>query len=196
MNELAEGLIYNTGIYVDANRGLLGKYRKVHLAVGERWRGITPGDEFPVWDTSYGRVGMLICYDNVMGEGHRILSQKGAEIVFMPIMGDPRAVGDQAPVVGIPVAGGLGDVGHIELEVAVVIEVGHLDTHGSDRVSADAGIDGAFLEGAIALVHEEQVPRLVRAVAEVGLEQVVIRCEPALVADIEIREAIARQIRE
>jgi len=97
MNELAEGLIYNTGIYVDANRGLLGKYRKVHLAVGERWRGITPGDEFPVWDTSYGRVGMLICYDNVMGEGHRILSQKGAEIVFMPIMGDPRAVGDQAP---------------------------------------------------------------------------------------------------
>ena len=97
MNELAQGLIYNTGLYVDANQGLLGKYRKVHLAVGERWRGVSPGDEFPVWDTSYGRVGMLICYDNVMGEGHRILSQKGAEVLFMPIMGDPRAVGEQAP---------------------------------------------------------------------------------------------------
>ncbi len=97
MNELANGLIHNTGLYVDAKEGLVGKYRKVHLAVGERWHGVTPGDDFPVWQTRFGKAGMLICYDNVMPEGHRILSQKGAEMLFMPIMGDPRAVGEDAP---------------------------------------------------------------------------------------------------
>jgi predicted amidohydrolase len=38
---------------------------------------------------------MLICYDNVHPEGHRILAQKGAEVIFLPIMGDPRAVGEK-----------------------------------------------------------------------------------------------------
>ena len=99
MNESNRGLVYNTGLYIDAQRGLLGTYRKVHLAVGERWKGISPGDHFPVWETSYGRVGMLICYDNVHAEGHRILSQQGAEVIFLPIMGDPRAVGDEAATI-------------------------------------------------------------------------------------------------
>ncbi|MFV1996113.1 MAG: carbon-nitrogen hydrolase family protein, partial [Verrucomicrobiales bacterium] len=96
MERDGDGLIYNTGLYIDADEGITGKYRKVHLAVGERWKGITPGSEFPVWDTSYGKAGMLICYDNVHPEGHRILAQKGAEVLFLPIMGDPRAVGDEA----------------------------------------------------------------------------------------------------
>ncbi len=91
-----DGLIYNTALYLDAKQGIIGKYRKVHLAVGERWRGITPGVEFPVWETGYGKAGMLVCYDNVHAEGHRILSQKGAEVIYLPIMGDPRAVGDRA----------------------------------------------------------------------------------------------------
>ena len=97
MDEIdAKGLIYNTGIYIDAKKGITGKYRKVHLAVGERWEGKTPGKTFPVWETGYGKSGMLICYDNVHPEGHRILSQKGAEVLFLPIMGDPRAIGEKA----------------------------------------------------------------------------------------------------
>ncbi len=96
MYELNRNLIHNTALYIDAQKGIVGKYRKVHLAVGERWKGITPGSEFPVFQTRYGKVGMLICYDSVMGEGHRILAEKGAEILFLPIMGDPRAVGDSA----------------------------------------------------------------------------------------------------
>ena len=96
MYELNGKLIHNTCLYIDAEKGIIGKYRKVHLAVGERWKGITPGSEFPVFETRYGKVGMLICYDSVMGEGHRILAEKGAEVLFMPIMGDPRAVGDEA----------------------------------------------------------------------------------------------------
>ena len=97
MHEIDEdGLVYNTAVYLDPKQGIVGKYRKVHLAVGERWKGITPGSEFPVWKTRYGKAGMLICYDNVHPEGHRILSQKGAEVIFLPIMGDPRAVGNRA----------------------------------------------------------------------------------------------------
>tara|TARA_Y100001934_G_scaffold282987_1_gene399721 strand:+ start:4378 stop:5511 length:1134 start_codon:yes stop_codon:yes gene_type:complete len=97
MHELdSDGLVYNTAVYIDRDRGIIGKYRKVHLAVGERWKGITPGDDFPVWETRFGKAGMLICYDNVHPEGHRILSQKGAEVIFLPIMGDPRAVGNRA----------------------------------------------------------------------------------------------------
>ena len=97
MSEIdADGLIYNTAIYIDRARGIIGKYRKVHLAVGERWKGITPGDDFPVWKTRFGTAGMLICYDNVHPEGHRILSQRGAEVIYLPIMGDPRAVGNRA----------------------------------------------------------------------------------------------------
>ncbi len=97
MNEIDKvGLIYNTAIYIDRKKGIVGKYRKVHLAVGERWKGITPGEDFPVWNTRFGKAGMLICYDNVHPEGHRILSQRGAEVIYLPIMGDPRAVGDRA----------------------------------------------------------------------------------------------------
>ena len=95
MNELdEEGLIYNTGLYIDAGKGITGKYRKVHLAVGERRQGKTPGNDFPVWETGYGKVGMLICYDSVHPEGHRILAKRGAEVIFLPIMGDPRAQGE------------------------------------------------------------------------------------------------------
>ena len=96
MNEQNGPLVHNTGLYIDASQGIIGKYRKVHLSVGERWRGITPGNALPVWQTSFGKAGMLICYDNVMPEGHRILAQKGAEVLFLPIMGDPRAVGEDA----------------------------------------------------------------------------------------------------
>ena len=96
MNELNGKLIHNTGLYIDAKRGIVGKYRKVHLSVGERRAGVIPGKEFPVWGTQYGKAGMLICYDNVHPEGHRILAQKGAEVLFLPIMGDPRAVGEEA----------------------------------------------------------------------------------------------------
>lgn len=96
MSELNGKLIHNTGLYIDPRKGIVGKYRKVHLAVGERWRGVTPGKDFPVWETDYGKAGMLICYDNVHAEAHRALSQKGAEVLFLPIMGDPRAVGEKA----------------------------------------------------------------------------------------------------
>ena len=56
-------LIYNTAALLDPQGGLLGKYRKVTLPRGEIDGGITPGTEFPVFETRFGKLGMMICYD-------------------------------------------------------------------------------------------------------------------------------------
>ena len=50
--------------------------------------GITPGSEYPVFDTDFGRVGMMICWDNWYPEPARIMRLKGAEILLLPIAGD------------------------------------------------------------------------------------------------------------
>jgi predicted amidohydrolase len=84
-------VVYNTGILLGRDGALIGTYRKVHLAVMEVRRGVTAGDGFPVFDFDGVRVGMAICMDSSAAETYRILAQRGAEVVLMPIMGDFRA---------------------------------------------------------------------------------------------------------
>ena len=81
-------LIYNTAVLIDRAGKLVGKYRKVHLAMEEGERGITPGSEYPVFDTDFGKVGILTCWDNWFVETARILRLKGAELLILPIAGD------------------------------------------------------------------------------------------------------------
>ena len=87
---------YNTSILVNKNAEMVGKYRKIHLpghAEHEPWRRFQhlekryfePGDlGFPTFDTPFGRIGILICYDRHFPEGARALGLNGAEIVFNP----------------------------------------------------------------------------------------------------------------
>jgi predicted amidohydrolase len=82
---------YNTGVLLGPDGRLIGTYRKVHLALIEVRRGVTAGDDFPVFDVDGVRVGMAICMDSAAQETYRILAQRGAEVVLMPIMGDFRA---------------------------------------------------------------------------------------------------------
>ncbi|MFM2479448.1 carbon-nitrogen hydrolase family protein [Celerinatantimonas sp. MCCC 1A17872] len=63
--------------------GEVGRYRKVHQP-GDEKHVYYPGDNFPVFDTPLGRIGMLICYDKVFPESTRELALKGAEIMIMP----------------------------------------------------------------------------------------------------------------
>jgi len=84
-------VVYNTGVLLGRDGALIGTYRKVHLAVMEVRRGVTPGAEFPVFDFDGVRVGMAICMDSAAAETFRVLAQGGAEVVLMPIMGDFRA---------------------------------------------------------------------------------------------------------
>ena len=80
-------LIYNTAILLGPDGQLIGKYRKVCLPPSEVADGIAPGSDYPVFDTKFGKVGMMICYDGFFPEVARELSNHGAEIIAWPVWG-------------------------------------------------------------------------------------------------------------
>jgi N-carbamoylputrescine amidase len=87
--EAQTGVYYNTAVLIENDGTMLGKYRKTHIPhVGPCfWEKFyfKPGNlGYPVWDTSVGRVGILICYDRHFPEPARALGLKGAELVFNP----------------------------------------------------------------------------------------------------------------
>jgi predicted amidohydrolase len=79
--------VFNTAVLIDRNGNLAGKYRKVSLPQEEIDGGITPGNSFPVFETDFGKIGLMICWDVTFPEAARSLAQKGAEIIFLPIWG-------------------------------------------------------------------------------------------------------------
>jgi len=85
--ELHDGLAYNTAVLIDPQGDLIGRYRKVHLPPQEIDAGTTEGDDFPVFDTEFCKVGLMICYDYFFPEQTLMLSKRGAQIVFLPIWG-------------------------------------------------------------------------------------------------------------
>jgi len=84
----AKGIYHNTTAVIDADGSYLGKYRKMHIpddpGYYEKYY-FTPGDlGYKVWDTKYGKLGVLICWDQWYPEAARITSLMGAEILFYP----------------------------------------------------------------------------------------------------------------
>lgn len=79
--------LYNTSLLVDRQGRLAGRYRKVYLPREEVERGLTPGDDYPVFHTDFGTVGMMICYDVFFPDPARALAARGAELILMPIWG-------------------------------------------------------------------------------------------------------------
>src|SRR6185295_10774850 len=49
--------------------------------------GVTPGTDYPVFDTRFGKVGMMVCYDGFYPEVARQLSMRGAEVIAFPVAG-------------------------------------------------------------------------------------------------------------
>ena len=80
-------VLYNTAILMGRDGTMVGKYRKTHLPREEWEAGITPGDEYPVFDTDFGKVGLIICWDVQFPEPSRAMARKGAEILLLPIWG-------------------------------------------------------------------------------------------------------------
>ncbi len=87
LGEREGGALYNTGVLIDREGKLAGKYRKVYVPEGELDQGITAGDNYPVFDTDFGRIGIMICYDSWYADPARYLSLQGAEVIFLPIWG-------------------------------------------------------------------------------------------------------------
>jgi N-carbamoylputrescine amidase len=83
-----QGIYHNTTVVIDADGVYLGMYRKMHIpddpAFYEKFY-FTPGDlGYKVFDTKFGKVGVLICWDQWYPEAARITSLMGAEILFYP----------------------------------------------------------------------------------------------------------------
>jgi predicted amidohydrolase len=84
-------LVYNTAVLIGPDGGLIGKYRKVCLPHGEVEDGVAPGSDYPVFDTEFGKVGLMVCYDGFFPEVARELSNRGAEVIAWPVWGcNPR----------------------------------------------------------------------------------------------------------
>jgi predicted amidohydrolase len=79
--------IYNTAVLVGRDGALVGRYRKMSLPDEEIEGGITPGADTPVFDTDFGRVGLMICWDSSYPEVARVLAARGAEVILVPIWG-------------------------------------------------------------------------------------------------------------
>ena len=79
---------YNTTVIVDADGTELGAYRKSHIPDGRGYQEkfyFSPGDTgFKVWDTSVGRIGLGICWDQWFPECARVMALLGAEILLYP----------------------------------------------------------------------------------------------------------------
>ncbi len=80
-------LVYNAAVLLGPDGRLIGKYRKVCLPPGEVEAGIAPGRDYPVFDTKFGKVGLMICYDGFFPEVARELSNRGAEVIAWPVWG-------------------------------------------------------------------------------------------------------------
>jgi len=84
----ATGLYHNTAVVFDADGSTAGKYRKMHIpddpGFYEKFY-FTPGDlGFTPIDTSVGRLGVLVCWDQWYPEGARLMALAGAELLLYP----------------------------------------------------------------------------------------------------------------
>lgn len=79
--------VYNTAVLIDRTGKLVGRYRKTHLPREEWEQGLTPGDTYPTFDTDFGKIGIMVCWDLQFPEPWRALGQHGAELVLLPIWG-------------------------------------------------------------------------------------------------------------
>ena len=84
----APGLHHNTAAIIDADGTLLGLYRKMHIPQDPGFEEkfyFTPGDlGFRAWQTRFGKIGVLICWDQWYPEAARLTALQGAEILFYP----------------------------------------------------------------------------------------------------------------
>lgn len=80
-------LAYNVAVLIGPTGEVVGKYRKVTLPRGEIEGGITPGEDYPVFQTRFGKVGMMVCYDGFFPEVARELTHRGAEVIAFPVWG-------------------------------------------------------------------------------------------------------------
>lgn len=90
-------LMFNTSVLIAPDGGIVGRYHKVSLPRSEVEAGVMPGEDYPVFQTRFGKVGMMVCYDGYFPEVARELSNRGAEVIAWPVWGcNPLFAGARA----------------------------------------------------------------------------------------------------
>ena len=82
MEGTAEGN-FNTSYYIDSRGEILGTYRKNHLYPSE-YAFLKPGTECPVFETAYGKAGIVICWDMLFPEIFERMKKQGVQIIYCP----------------------------------------------------------------------------------------------------------------
>lgn len=77
------GVVFNSAVLIDRAGNLAGTYDKQHLWALERFY-FRSGCESPVFDTDFGRIGIMVCYDMGFPEVARMLALQGADLVVCP----------------------------------------------------------------------------------------------------------------
>jgi N-carbamoylputrescine amidase len=79
---------FNSAVVIDADGSVKGTYRKLHVPDIPLWEEkfyFSTGDKgYSVFETTFGKIGVQISWDNLFPEGTRILALKGADVVFAP----------------------------------------------------------------------------------------------------------------
>ncbi len=118
----SEGQNYFVSSYIfDPEGKIVGKQRKIHLY--EREKNIfSPGNQLNIFETEFGKIGVLICFDLIFPELPRFLALKGIEILFCPvaivakgisnwhIYLRARALENRVPVVGVNLVDFINDI--------------------------------------------------------------------------------------
>jgi predicted amidohydrolase len=80
------GGLRNTSVLVGREGEVVGRYDKMFPTIGELDQGIIPGTEAPCFDTDFGRVGMLICFDLNFREVHDALAKGAPDVLVFSSM--------------------------------------------------------------------------------------------------------------
>ncbi|HNT35367.1 MAG TPA: carbon-nitrogen hydrolase family protein, partial [bacterium] len=93
LHDEAKDRVYNAALLYDRQGNLIGRYDKFHLYGPELHSdGITPGESVPVFQTHFGRVGFMTCYDSWFADVAELLALRGADIILFPSLGFDRAL--------------------------------------------------------------------------------------------------------
>ncbi|WDE98697.1 carbon-nitrogen hydrolase [Lentisphaera profundi] len=86
--EALNGVYYNSAVVIDADGSYLGKYRKMHIPQDPYFEEkfyFSPGDlGVPVFETKFGKISVIICWDQWFPESSRLACLAGAEIILVP----------------------------------------------------------------------------------------------------------------
>lgn len=86
-----EGRVYNSAVLFDRGGTIAGLFDKVHLPAQEL--RVTAGAAYPVFETDFGRLGLLVCWDLQFPEAARVLTLAGAELIACPTWGWEKIYG-------------------------------------------------------------------------------------------------------